>query len=132
MIRTYIFACLEKDGTLGRLAVNVNMVHGQIDEARAKAVKVATKRAKEQGMNLPHLMYEAGVPDIRVVLEAGQVAAFYYRNSEQPPTLSVTDLDYSNQPDKEADALLAEMDREGFINTPFFVPVPRDPRQPSS
>lgn len=132
MIRTYVFGCPSNNGEIGRLAVNVTLAQGQLEEARAKAFEVAGEQAVARGMSLPKLMYEAGVPDIRIILEGGKVAAAYYRNSDLAPSISVSDLDYSDDPEKDSDKLLADMEREGYAHMAFYAPAPCDPRQPSS
>ena len=98
----------------------------QLDAARAKAKQAAESKLRPGFKAL--LLHESGVPDIRIVLEGGRVAAVFYRNSNPPPSITVTDLDYAEDLDQEGDEVLNVLEREGYDHIPFLL----DDSHPSS
>lgn len=109
-----------KDESITTIAIRVGMAHGQQEKAGQRAQEAATKQLANMGLGAPIFLYENGIPDLRIVLEGGKVAALYYRNSEMPPTVTVSDLDYSDSPEKDGGKLLRILEGEGYEFMPFL------------
>lgn len=123
MFITYVFGCVEAPGAdIKTLSVQA-LLRGkeQHEEARKRARAKAEEATATAGYGKPQLLAEIGTPDIRIVLEGGCVSAIFFRNTDPAPSFSVSDLDYSDDPDKEGDRLLVELAEQGFVSTPFFV-----------
>lgn len=121
MLIQYIYGCVSSEKAAPSIkTVTVSVTSGGANSeslAQQKALAVA----KDNSLGDPHLMAIIGVPDIRIVVEGGEVVAVYYRNSGTPPTFTVSDLDTSERPKDAGDALLHEMERDAYSHAPFLV-----------
>lgn len=87
-------------------------------DLQSAALQKAQEVADERGLQNPTLLFETGVPDLKIILNKGEIAAIYCRNSHIVPAITVMDLDYSEQPEKEAKKLQRRMDEEKFELVP--------------
>lgn len=123
MIRTYVFGCHEQIEGLKTFSVNVNFPGNQVQETDVaqQAMDAAVGIAKDENLATPTLLFEAGTPEIRVILNSGEVSAVYYRNSEVAPAVSVTDLDYADDTEKEKARVLYELEAGCFTLLPHVL-----------
>lgn len=90
-------------------------------QAQKMALEKAAEVANKNELPAPMLIFEAGVPELKVVIEKGEVTGIYCRNSEVAPMVTVVDLDYENNIEKAVDKLLEGLDKEKYALIPHFV-----------
>jgi hypothetical protein len=99
MVSTYFFAQQNGDAQGGISSFSVTCrtedtgnLDAQYSSMSAKAQSIAETSAVSTA-GAPVLVGYAGIPDIIIVLRAGEVFAAYYRNSTVCPCMIVHDLD---------------------------------------
>jgi len=123
LIRTYLFGCHEHIKGLKTFTVNITVPHERLDEElmRQKAKEAALVLANKEHLPEPLLLSENGLPDLQIVIESGQVTEVYCRNSVYPPSLGITDLDYSHEPEEDAAVLQQNLVEAGYTLIPFIL-----------
>jgi hypothetical protein len=122
MVSTYFFAQQNGDARGGISSFSVTCrtedtgnLDAQYGAMSAKAQSMAETAAVSTA-GAPVLVGYAGIPDIIVVLRAGEVFAAYYRNSAVCPCMVVHDLDMVDM-DKQAEVvekLQAHVSHRGY------------------
>lgn len=92
-----------------------------LETSRELALQTAKEEAQRQGLPEPHLLFECGSPEIRVILEKGEVVRVYYRNAEIPPIVTVTDLDLCDDTVRGGSVAYASLQEGGFELLPHIV-----------
>ena len=125
LIRKFLFGCHEHIESIHTFSVNVALpdqaTMPATDNAREAAVKKAAEVARSKGLSAPVLLQEAGVPDLRIILEGGEIAGVFVRNTEIAPAISVTDLDYARDPVQEAQKLSLKLQEAGYTRIPHML-----------
>ncbi len=123
MIKTYVFGCHAQPSELKTFTVNVRVREtGQAGEVQAQKVAMAkaAEVAGENSLPSPLLIFEAGIPELKVIIEKGAVTGVYCRNAEVAPLVTVVDLDYENNVERAVDHLLERLDKERYALIPHF------------
>lgn len=94
----------EEDGTPDKL------FHVMSDRAKAISESHADPAGEE-----PIFVGYAGIPDLVVVIKAGDVYAVYYRNSLVPPCMVVHDLDVVDDEVKHVTKLQKTLSERGYV-----------------